>query len=215
MFKDFTSLKGFFTTQSQSRMFSSEIKAWVFVWYPEGDHLGHVAMMIGDLRMESTYVSWWPGKHRGDFSSFYRKSPAARKMIFNPFTHQHEFTTSNYESDCKSEESAPHVVYGLRGLDVREMETAWRNIVSKGGASFSPLSKNCADIVSRVLKAGLKQSQFRHKVFGIFDGNQFIWTPKRIAVICNLLRDNNSALKIKIPGRESKKTFIKTLVRLR
>lgn len=215
MLKDIKRLKEFVTAQSQSCMFTSEINAWVFVWYPEGTRYGHVAMMIGDIHAESAYVSWWPKKSRDGLPGFYKKSPASRVMIFNPVTHQHEFTSSDYFIDCYSEENTPHVVYGLRGLDVREMETAWRNIVSKGGASFSPLSKNCAVVVSRVLKAGLKHSQLRHKVFGMFDGDQFIWTPKRIAVICNLLRDNNSALKIKIPGRESKKTFIKTLVRLR
>lgn len=215
MYKDIESLKKIVTAQFQSCMFASEINAWVFVWYPEGEHFGHVAMMIGDLRTESTYVSWWPDKPRDGLSGFYRKSHASREVIFNPVTHQHDFTTSNYRIDCSSEENAPNVVYGLRGLDIREMETAWRNIVSKGGASFSPLSKNCAGVVSRVLKAGLKLSQLRHKVFGVFDGNQFIWTPKRIAVICNILRDNNYALKIKVPGRENKKTFLKTVVRLR
>lgn len=99
-------------------------------------------------------------------------------MIFNPVTHQHEFSTSDYFSDCCSEVNAPNVVYGSRGLDIREMETAWRDIISKGGTSFSPLSKNCAGVVSQVLKAGLEQSQLRHKVFGMFDGNHFIWTPK-------------------------------------
>lgn len=125
---------------------------------------------------------------KGGLSGYYRKSHASREIISNPVTHQHEFITSDYVSDCCSEGNAPNVVYGLRGLDIREVETAWRNIVSKGEALFSPLSKNCAGVVSRVLKAGLEQSQLRHKVLGMFDGNQFIWTPKIIAVICNLLR---------------------------
>ena len=215
MFTTLQQIQDFIAAKSWDCYFKNEINAWVFVWYPEDGHLGHAAMLIGDLSIESPYVSWCPKNTREGILEFFRKSPSLRQSTLNPETQNYEFETSSYDMDCFSEENSPHVIYGLRGLDVREMQMAWHNIVSRENSSFSPLSKNCASIVSRVLKAGLTRSPLRHRVLGVFYGGQYIWTPKRIAVICNLLRDNNAAWKIVVPERNSKKSLFKTLIRLR
>ncbi|AEX51247.1 hypothetical protein [Rahnella aquatilis] len=215
MFRNLKTLCNYALQKSQGCTFTGEINAWVLIWYPENHHLGHAAMIIGDLDVSSPYVSWWPEKTRSGLSAFILKTPAAREKLYNHKTHHFEFTTSDYESDFLSEEDCPHVIYGLRDFDTRSMLTTWEKIMSRGCPSFSPLSKNCAAIVSRVMKAGLKNHPLRHKVFGIFGGEQYIWTPKRIAVACNTLRDKNCALKINISGRNSQHSFVKTLIRLR
>nr|WP_147243269.1 hypothetical protein [Rahnella aquatilis] len=215
MLENLKSLCDYTILKSKNCAFTGEINAWVFIWYPENHHFGHAAMMIGDLSTKSSYVSWWPGKFRGGLSSFVLKSPASRENLFNHRAHQFEFATSNYDSDVLSEGNCPHVIYGLRDFDSRNMQIMWDKILNRGAPSFSPLSKNCATIVSRVMKAGLKNSPLRHKVFGLFGGEQYIWTPKRIAVACNILRDKNYALKINISGRNSEHNFVKTLIRLR
>lgn len=215
MLENIKSLRDYAILNSKNCAFSGEINAWVLIWYPENHHFGHAAMVIGDLSSKSSYVSWWPEKSRSGLSSFLFKSPAVRENLFNHRAHRFEFTTSDYESDVSSEGDCPHVIFGLREFDSRNMQIMWDKIISGGAPSFSPLSKNCATIVSRVMKAGLKNSPLRQKVFGLFGGEQYVWTPKRIAVACNILRDKNYALKINISGRNSEYNFFKKLVRLR
>ncbi|UNK62967.1 hypothetical protein [Buttiauxella ferragutiae] len=215
MFENLKKLCDVALLKAKNCTFTGEINAWVFIWYPEDHHLGHAAMLIGDLDDNSPYISWWPGKTKSKLSSYVKKTPAYRESSFNNSTHKFEFFTSDYKSDVHDEADCPHVIYGLRDLNTYNMLKEWHKIKSSAIPSFSPLSKNCATVVSRVLKAGLKGSPLYHKAFGLFGGEQYIWTPKRIAVACNTLRDKNHALKINIPGRNSDHSFVKTLIRLR
>ncbi len=54
----------------------------------------------------------------------------------------------------EAEETPPHVVYELYGLDVQHMRTCGHSVRDKPDAHYQPRRKNCADIVSRVLIAG-------------------------------------------------------------
>ena len=180
--------------------FSQGINAWVFIWYPGDGNIGHAAMFIGPIAHESTYVSWWPRFE--DDKILFRKYPAR--------------PSEGYEIDCEREACDPDVIYGIRSLDEVAMKRTWHDICySKDSPSFRTLSKNCANIVGRILKAGLINSPLRHKVFGVMDGDFYVSTPKRIAVICNLLRDNNKAVKIRMSAKTRNLNPFKTVFRLR
>lgn len=212
---DINDIRALISARKSQCYFESEIVAWVFVWYPEGDNIGHVSMVIGDLNRNSSYVSWWPIKKVSGARDFFSKGLSKRSTEFDRETNSMKYKTCGYTDDFLSEGNCPHVIYGLRTVNARDMENEWRQIVSKQNSSFIGINKNCASIVSRVLKAGLRNSLLKNRVFGVFGGDQYIWTPKRIAVVCNQLRDNNVAWKIEMPGRSSEKTFFKTIARLR
>jgi len=208
-------IRHFVSARRTQCYFESEIVAWVFVWYPEGENIGHVSMLIGDLTMNSSYVSWWPINQVSGVRDLFSKGLSKRSAEFDKESNSLKYKTCSYTDDCLSEGNFPHVIYGLRTVNVHDMEAEWRKIVSKQKSSFIAINKNCASIVSRVLKAGLRNSLLKNRVFGVFGGEQYLWTPKRIAVVCNQLRDNNVAWKIEMPGRASEKTLFKTIARLR
>lgn len=180
--------------------FNEEINAWVFIWYPSDDNVGHISMYIGKIAHDSTYVSWWPLYH--DSKILFKHYPAAFSL--------------GYEEDCERERTVPDVIYGIKSLDERAMKESWHNILhSKDSPSFRTISKNCSNIVGRVIKAGLANSPLRHKLFGFMDGNFYIPTPKRIAVVCNTLRDNNLAVKIRLSPKKKSFSPLLTALRLR
>lgn len=182
--------------------------AWVLIWYLHDDCVGHASMFIGDISSNSQYVSWWPAIR--DNKVFFKKSPARVEKMDDG-----SYKTSSYELDYQSEHRAPDVIYGLKNLNTRSMVTSWLNICSKEPPpTFRTTGKNCADIVQRVIKAGLCHSPLRHYIFGFMDGEFYIHTPKRVAVICNKLRDNNMAVKIKVRARHGFMP-VQSLLRLR
>lgn len=180
--------------------FNVRINAWVFIWYPTADNVGHASMFIGKIVREGAYVSWWPQFE--DNKILFRRYPAA--------------ISEGYESDCEKEGSEPDVIYGIKSLNELSMTQAWYDIChSKETPSFRTLSKNCANILSRVLKAGLVNSPLRHRLFGLMDGDFYIPTPKRIAVVCNTLRDNNMAVEIRLSPKKRNLNPFKIALRLR
>ncbi|MFX2610772.1 hypothetical protein [Enterobacter mori] len=172
--------------------------AWVLIWYMHPGCVGHASMFIGDISSRSRYVSWWP--ERDVLETEGRKSLIRKLPARVDYFSDGEFSTTTYEEDFKEEHRLPDVVYGLQGLDQRQMEEAWKDICCGKTyvPSFSLLGKNCASIVRRVLKAGLSHTPFRYRVFGFMDGDFYVCTPKRIAVVCDQLRDSNMAIKIKL-----------------
>ncbi|WP_459176488.1 hypothetical protein [Ewingella americana] len=176
-----------------------QVNAWVFIWYANSHDMGHASMFIGDISKQSSYVSWWPQYH--GHVSYFVKYPAG--------------VSNGYEADCSLEKRVPDVVYGLKGLDDYAMRIAWRDICIKENASFTLMSKNCSSIVRRILKAGLVHSPLRHKVFGVMDGGFYTCTPKRVAVVCNNLRDNNMAVKIKMHAKLDHSSIFDVIFRLR
>ncbi|QLK61715.1 hypothetical protein GE278_13425 [Enterobacteriaceae bacterium Kacie_13] len=193
-------LRAFLQRMTTVDDFNIKINAWVFVWYPTSANVGHVSMFIGKIVHGGAYVSWWPGYE--DNKIFFRRYPAA--------------ISAGYENDCESEGSEPDVIFGIKSLNELAMIQAWRDIChSKDSPSFRTLSKNCANIVGKVLKAGLVNSPLRHKLFGINDGNFYIPTPKRIAVVCNNLRDHNLAVKIRLSPKTRNLNPFNIALRLR
>ena len=79
-----------------------------------------------------------------------------------------------------------HVIYRVSNLDSQAMLTEWDRIRTKQGAHWK-VTKNCADIVLRVLNKGLAR-RIDHPA---------ICTPKKIARFCN--RNGDWIAKYKLP----------------
>ncbi|PHM29578.1 hypothetical protein [Xenorhabdus budapestensis] len=97
----------------------------------------------------------------------------------------------------------PHLEYLLINLDVEKMQ-AKKNEIYIGKTygnyhvshSYSTFSKNCATIVARILTAGGVESLL-NPIQRIGYGKNIYWTPKDIAQLCNELRNNDLAVKIR------------------
>jgi hypothetical protein len=179
--------------------------AVVYIWYPEGENVGHAAMYLGDPtvgrvveqrydqyvnpvvrkanislleRFNENYVSWWPL----DGAGMMDKKPQARKFFL--------------EEDIVLEQSDPHVVYEIDGLDLAAMRTAWFQIKRKQGAHYQMFRKSCATVVLRVLKAGGAFSKISGAKALWLSHNSYV-TPKNVAQLCNELRDAGHATKSK------------------
>lgn len=108
------------------------------------------------------------------------------------------------------------MIYGLMNLNEIAMKAAWYDICHKrGGSSFRTVGKNCADIVGRVIIAGLVASPLRARVFGYMQGGVLPCTPKRVGVACNYLRDKGAAVKISLHAKSLNLNPVKCLLRLR
>ncbi len=97
----------------------------------------------------------------------------------------------------------PHLTYYLIDLDVKKMQQRKNKIYhteTYGNThwvhSYNPINKNCATIVAKILKAGGVES-FLNTPQKIGYGRNLYWTPKDIAQLCNELRNNGKAVKIR------------------
>jgi hypothetical protein len=132
------------------------------------------------------YVSWWPDEYSGMTG---RQTAAPKLRLYQ---------------DISEEDSQPHVVYTVYGLNVPAMRTKWQQIRGKEGATYQLVRKSCATIVMRVLDAGGALSKLSLPK-SLWFGNRLYWTPKRLAQVCNQLRDKDLAVKRKAgncPGKE-------------
>ncbi|PHM66795.1 Autotransporter adhesin [Xenorhabdus stockiae] len=97
----------------------------------------------------------------------------------------------------------PHLEYYLIGLDVEKMQ-AKKNEIYSGKTygnhqishSYNLVNKNCAVMVARILKAGDVDSLLTN-IQKIGYGKNIYWTPKDIAQLCNQLRNNDFAVKVR------------------
>lgn len=190
----------------------------VYIWYPNDGHIGHAAMYIGNYEMgkkfelsldpnspdhvmmsaleaqygavgvhfNDNYVSWWPV----DGADLVNPKDKAKQM-------------NGLYKDIAAEDSEPHVVYDVFGLDVSAMRQKWHETRDKQGAHYQLYRKNCSDIVMRVLRAGGALSRLG-TISGAYFGHNLITTPKDVAVICNKLRDAGWATKDKAGNCPSK-----------
>jgi hypothetical protein len=189
--------------------------ARVFIWYGHIDeqgthHCGHASLYIGNYEVgknfelaldpnapdfvmptalerglgeagvyyNDNYVSWWPAG--GGWTT--ERCRAKPKL--------------GLYKDVQAEHCQPHVVYDLYGLNVGAMRACWRETRDKLGATYQYLRKNCATIVLRVLEAGGALNSIG-KLDSLWFGNRLYWTPKRVAQICDKLRDKDLAVKTK------------------
>ncbi|MBU9818245.1 hypothetical protein J1781_25790 [Rahnella sp. C60] len=205
---DIRELRDFVKIRTFTPETSSRYSAWVLIWYPHAGSAGHASMFIGDILETSLYVSWWP--EAGD----------AKKVLFGKFpsrisAHGNADLTT-YRSDAYAEGGLPDVIYGLMNLNEHMMKMAWYDICHKqGGSSFRTVGKNCADIVGRVINAGLVGSSLRAKAFDYMQGGFLPCTPKRIGIACNYLRDKNMAVKISLHAKSLNLNPLKFIFRLR
>jgi hypothetical protein len=205
--KDVLSLRNVVRSRIPTENRGTHYNAWVLIWYPDGGNVGHASMFIGDIQETSPYVSWWPQTE--DKKIMFGKYPSRISCQGNT-------STTTYRSDAHTEGNAPDVVYGLVNLDESAMKIAWHDICHKaGGSSFRTVGKNCADIVSRVINAGLIGSPFRAKAFGCMHGGFLPCTPKRVGIACNYLRDKDVALKISLHAKSLNLNPVKRLLKLR
>lgn len=196
--------------------------ARVFIWYPdlEEERVGHAAMYIGNYEVgkkfeqsldpnsphyvmpnalerrfgfqgvhyNDNYVSWWPD---GSGTVTGRDGSEPKLGLY---------------ADVQAEHSQPHVVYDIHGLNVGSMRAKWHETRDKPGASYQLVRKNCAGIVMRVLESG-GALKLIGKLSSAWFGHRLYWTPKRVAQVCNQLRDKGYATKTKAgncPGKDSK-----------
>ena len=188
------------------------VSARVFIWYPKGGDIGHAAMYLGNyeigrkfemsldpnnldafvmtsalehamgadgIHYNDNYVSWWPDRYAGAFTP--QQSVEAAHGLYH---------------DVREEGSEPHVAYDLYGLDVARMRARWRETRDKPGAHYNLYRKNCADLVLRVLVAGGALAKLDTAKAAWF-GHNLISTPKKVAQLCNELRDAGWATKSK------------------
>ncbi|AZP51767.1 MULTISPECIES: hypothetical protein [Rahnella] len=205
--KDVASLRDFVRTRIPTRGTGTCYSAWVLIWYPDGGNVGHASMFIGDILETSPYVSWWPQTE--DKKIMFGKYPSRIACMGNT-------SSTTYRSDARTEGNPPDVIYGLMNLDESAMKTAWYDICHKaGGSSFRTVGKNCANIVGRVINAGLIASPLRARAFGYMQGGFLPCTPKRVGVACNYLRDKDLAIKISLHTKSLNLNPFKRLLRLR
>lgn len=193
-----------------------ELSATVFIWYPDNGNVGHCSMYIGNIKLASiynplmsehisvrsaglrknkmksedafraelprdnSYVSWWPKTNRG-----------GRLGVM--FLKQKGEGISDLARDIKAEGSSPHVQYTLFDLDQIQMILEWKNILYRHeyeymqDGSYRFGGKNCAAVVWRILCAGGIKAQMPHNFKGMLQRHSAIWTPKKIAMVCNTL----------------------------
>ena len=130
-----------------------EPSARIYIWYPQSrpgaDSFGHCSMHIGaGQRVDDreSYLSWWP-------------NGVLAKQTLVPGLGRR----ASFHVDVRAENSNPHVVYEIYGLDAAAMQAEWTRIVQNdlnfkrspfGAGWYNMVMKNCSTIVARVLLAG-------------------------------------------------------------
>ncbi|WP_264712521.1 hypothetical protein [Limobrevibacterium gyesilva] len=142
---------------------------------------------IAGQHFNDNYVSWWPGGG----ADLVNPKAGAEPM-------------NGLYKDVDAEDSEPHVVYNVYGLDVAAMRRVWHQARDKQGAHYQLYRKNCSDLVMRVLKAGGALSRIG-RISGAYFGHNLLTTPKDVAVVCNKLRDAGWATKQKAGNCPSKR----------
>jgi hypothetical protein len=190
--------------------------ARVFIWYPHIDRkrddkcIGHASLYIGNYEVgknfqlsldpeapggvvptaldrnlgmngvhhNDNYVSWWP---KGNFAG-----PVQPKLAA---------PCPGLYRDVNEEGSEPHDVYDVFGLNVCAMRACWKQTCDPD-AHYQFVRKSCATIVAKVLEAGGALDKL-DTLDNLWYGMLLYWTPKRVAQICDRLRDKDLAIKTK------------------
>jgi hypothetical protein len=180
-------------------MVDGPVSGTVYIWYPKDGRVGHASMYIGDIdigskfdqfigqvqpasfvqgvthHMNDNYVSWWPDDDKDLLTT---KSEPMNEL--------------QDDVDSEGHEQA-HVKYTLYGLDKTKMRAKWHSIRGKQDSHYKLHIKNCSTIVARVLRAGGASELAGAK--SIWFAHNMIWTPKKVAGLCNVLRDKGYATK--------------------
>lgn len=210
----------------------------VFIWYPGSGRVGHCSCYIGDLNSnkihnplmnvderrkksmmierkliseeelrselpsDPNYVSWWP------------KLGTGASAVSIMFLKQQSQNMPDLAKDIFEERGNPHVVYTIFGLSISLMLNKWSLIKNKyehvddKHTSYSFGGKNCAQIVMRVLKAGGVKNMLAGGLRGYWLSHSGIWTPKKVAMVCDELKRRGHAEKKKSSFCPKKGTLI-------
>ncbi|PHM36330.1 hypothetical protein [Xenorhabdus innexi] len=210
----------------QAILTGTPVSAVVYIWYPcHRFPVGHAAIYIGgvpkcpwsigitEFPTQSTSVQRPSLPQDNNYVSFMGDSNVFRGTI------SVQGILNNTQSDFKVH---PHMEYYLIGLDVEKMQ-AKKNEIYNGkrygnhqiSHSYNPINKNCATMVASILKAGGVENSLT-PVQNIGYGKNIYWTPKDIAQLCNELRNNDLAVKIRdLDCPDKFKSPIKTIMGFR
>jgi len=155
--------------------------ATVYLWFPDGQNIGHASMHIGpDTQEDNTvnYVSWWPLGDMGPEGLLPTVKDSSKLCTLR--------------KDKRSEGGAAHRTFKIEHLDVAAMVRKWLEIRTKPDSHYRLMRKNCSTIVARVLRAGgaselAKGSKQRHLHVPSWDAHRTIWTPKNVYTLCNAI----------------------------
>ena len=120
----------------------------VYVWKFRGktEAWGHASM-----RIDQTYISWWP-EHPGQLPSGIHPNIYASHPIRN----------RSYAGDVNAEGQAPDHIIRIDGLDEKSIKDWWQSFgLTRDGVlyqgpllSWDTLKRNCSNVVATGLKMG-------------------------------------------------------------
>ncbi|PHM74859.1 hypothetical protein [Xenorhabdus kozodoii] len=187
-------------TKAESAILAGRaVDAVVYIWYPcRSFPVGHAAIYIGGVPQYP-----WPDfcpehapQHLADdnYVSFLAEPDRPRGML------SCAGALNSLQADFVD---PPHLEYYLIDLDVEKMQLQKRKIYdgkmygrSRISHSYNSINKNCATMVARILKAGGVDGLL-NTIQRIGYANNVYWTPKDIAQLCNELRNNDRAVKVR------------------
>ncbi|OKP04631.1 hypothetical protein [Xenorhabdus eapokensis] len=201
-------------TKAESEILSGRaVDAVVYIWYPcHSFPFGHASIYIG-----GTPQCPWPGFYSGNLessnssrnagSSHNPQRPAEDNYVSflaEPNIQRGTLSSAGAFNNIQADFlELPHLEYYLIGLDVEKMQHQKRELYNgkmygnfRISHSYNPINKNCATMVAKILKVGGVESLL-NTIQRVGYANNVYWTPKDIAQLCNELRNNDKAVKIR------------------
>ncbi|MBD2794981.1 hypothetical protein ID856_00280 [Xenorhabdus sp. 18] len=183
-------------TKTESEILAGRaVDAVVYIWYPcRSFAVGHVSIYIGGVP-QYPWENLCPQRPPNDnYVSFLAEPDISRGIL------SCAGALNSLQADFVD---PPHVEYYLIGLDVEKMQHKKREIYNgkRYGTyhmshSYNSINKNCATMVANILKAGGVENLL-NTIQRIGYAKNIYWTPKDIAQLCNELRNNDKAVKVK------------------
>ncbi|OTA20797.1 hypothetical protein Xbed_01047 [Xenorhabdus beddingii] len=200
-------------TKAESDILAGKaVDAVVYVWYPcRSFHFGHASIYVGgvpqhfglgfnsensnDINDEPPRSSHNTGHPTNDnYVSFLAEPDIPRGWL------SYAGAFNSLRSDFAE---APHLEYYLIGLNVEKMQRQ-KNEIYNGKIygnyrtihSYHFIKKNCSTMVAKILQAG-EVEHLLNPIQKIGYAKNIYWTPKDIAQLCNILRNNDSAVKVR------------------
>ncbi|MDC9596939.1 hypothetical protein [Xenorhabdus anantnagensis] len=194
------------TKVEQEILAGKPVSAVVYIWYPcRSFPFGHASIYIGgvpqypstDFSSDNPCPSNMPRCSTGtddNYVSFLAEPDIPRGTL------SCAGTLNSFQADFVD---TPHLEYRLIGLDVEKMQYQKREIYNgkihgtwRISHSYNSINKNCSTMVAKILKAGGVE-RLLNIVKRIGYAKNLYWTPKDIAQLCNELRNNGKAVKIR------------------
>ena len=151
----------------------------VYIWNFRGkvEAWGHASM-----RIDNTYVSWWPA-NPGELPSKVHRQVYASSPIRN----------RSYAQDINDEKAAPNHIIEIKGLNENTIKNWWQSFgLSRDGQSYQgplqtwdTIKRNCSTVVATGLRHGGGDDYAKwHKSWNL------IWTPEDVLNYATSIRNN-------------------------